>query len=57
MRILCTSVLKKSFAEHPARPEEAQAQAHAQEEAQAQAHEEAQDDPPDERCEDDPPDE
>lgn len=36
--------LKKSFTEHPARPEEAQAHAHAQEDAQAQedAHEEAQ---------------
>ena len=28
--------MKNSFTEHPARPEEAQAQAHAQEEAQAQ---------------------
>ena len=36
--------LKKSFTEHPARPEDAQAHAQAQEEAQAQedAHEEAQ---------------
>ena len=36
--------LKKSFTEHPARPEDAQAQAHAQEEAQAQecAHDDAQ---------------
>ena len=47
--------LKKSLTEHPARPEEAQAQAQAQEEAQAQedAQEEAQEEdrdfPPDTR--------
>ena len=48
MRILfsCTSFLKKSFTEQPARPDEAQAHAQAHEEAQAQdeaqecAHEE-----------------
>ena len=45
----CTSFLKKSFTEQPARPDEAQAHAHAQDEAQAQedahddAHEDAQD--------------
>jgi hypothetical protein len=54
---LCTSSLKKSFTEQPARPDEAQAHAHAQEDAQAQddAHDEAQDDAQDERCEEPPP--
>ena len=42
--------MKKSFTEHPARPEEAQAQAQAHDEAQAQedAQEEAQEDAHDE---------
>ena len=45
---------KKSFTEHPARPEDAQAQAHAQEDAQAQedAHEDAQEEAQEEWCED-----
>ena len=46
MRPSCTLFRKKSFTEQPARPEDAQAQAQAQEEAQAQwdaqAQEEAQ---------------
>ena len=44
IRPLWMASLKKSLTEHPARPEEAQAQAQAQEEAQAQedAQEEAQ---------------
>ena len=36
--------MKKSFTEHPARPEDAQAQAQAQEDTQAQAQEDAQED-------------
>ena len=40
--------LKKSFTEHPARPDEAQAQAHAQDEAQAQEDAQAQDEAQDE---------
>ncbi len=46
----CTSFLKKSFTEQPARPDEAQAHAQAHDEAQAQddAHDEAQDDAQDE---------
>ena len=52
--------LKKSFTEHPARPEEAQAHAQAQEEAQAQedtqaqAQEDAQEDAQEERWEEPP---
>ena len=44
MRFLCTLSRKRSFTEHPARPEDAQAQAQAQWDAQAQedAHDEAQ---------------
>ena len=59
----CTSFLKKSFTEQPARPDEAQAHAHAQDEAQAQedAHDDAQEDAQDEWCDDpfleDPPEE
>ena len=57
MRLLWTFSVKRSFTEHPARPEEAQAQAQAQEEAQAQedahedAHEDAQDETHEEWCE------
>ena len=53
MRPLWILSLKKSFTEHPARPEEAQAQAQAQEDAQAQddAQEDAQDEAQDERRE------
>ena len=40
--------LKKSFTEHPALPDEAQAQAHAHDEAQAQDDAHAQDDAQDE---------
>ena len=54
--LLCTSSLKKSFTEQPARPDEAQAHAHAHEDAQAHddAHDEAHEDAQDERCEDPP---
>ena len=44
--------LKKSLTEHPARPEEAQAQAQAQEEAQAQEDTQAQEEAQDEWWED-----
>ena len=40
--------LKKSLTEHPARPDEAQAQAHAQDEAQAHEDAQAQEDAQDE---------
>lgn len=43
IRPLCMLSLKKSFAEHPARPEDAQAQAQAQEDTQAHAQEDTQD--------------
>ena len=49
MRPLWRLFLKRSFTEHPARPEDAQAQAHAQEDAQA--HEDAQEDAHEEWCE------
>ena len=46
--------LKKSFTEHPARPEEAQAQAQAHEEAQAQWEAQAQEEAQEEWWEDPP---
>ncbi len=48
------SSLKKSFAEHPARPEDAHAQAQAQEETQAQEDAHAQEEAQEEWCEDPP---
>ena len=53
-RFSWTLSLKKSLTEHPARPEDAQAQAQAQEDAQAQCDAQAQEDAQEEWCE--PPD-